>query len=104
VEIEAADVQDPFASPEAQARAVEWIKWELFQVHDYYFVPTADPAEDARRIREFLGEEPVQAAVDHEIAPHVIVSQNGRNGHTKRVRANPVAVPRTIQAAENPMA
>ncbi len=55
VHIEATEVKDPFHSPEAQARAVEWIRRELFRTHDYYFTPTLDPEDQKRRIDEFVG-------------------------------------------------
>jgi len=55
VHIETAEVKDPFCSPEAQARAVEWIRRELYRVHDYYFTPCLDPQEQSRRIDEFVG-------------------------------------------------
>ena len=46
-----ADVPDAFASPEAQMKAVAWIKRRLQQTHDYYFTPSVeedlpDPAAD----------------------------------------------------------
>lgn len=52
--IETAEVKDSFRSPEAHARAVEWIRRELTQVHDYYFTPTLDPQEQKRRIDAFV--------------------------------------------------
>ena len=55
VHFETSEVKDPFRSPEAQARAVEWIKRELYRVHDYYFTPSLDPQEQSRRIDEFVG-------------------------------------------------
>jgi hypothetical protein len=66
IEIEAVEVRDPFLSAAAQAKAVEWIKRELFQTHDYYFTPSLDPAEDERRIREFLADEPAAPMIDDE--------------------------------------
>lgn len=51
-----AHVADPFFSPEAQVRAVDWIMRELYQTHDYYFTPSLDPSEDDRRLEEFLAE------------------------------------------------
>lgn len=55
-EIHTVDVPDPFVSPEAQAKAIEWFKRELPQVHDYFFTPDLSADEDERRIRRFLGE------------------------------------------------
>lgn len=54
VQIETIEVKEPFRSPEAQARAVEWIRRELFRTHDYYFTPTLDPEDQKRRIDEFV--------------------------------------------------
>lgn len=51
-----ADVPDPFASREALAAAVEWVKRELHAVHEYFFAPDLSPDEEERRLREFLGE------------------------------------------------
>jgi hypothetical protein len=57
--IETTEVNDPFVSPEALVRAIEWMKRELAQVHDYYFVPNLE--DEGRSLAEFLGEadEPV---------------------------------------------
>ncbi len=67
--IQTNEVKDPFESPEALVRAVEWMKRELAQLHDYYFVP--DLADEGRSLADFLGElseeeEPVfvEAAAD----------------------------------------
>jgi hypothetical protein len=35
-------------------KAVEWVKVELSKIHPYLFVPNLDPAEDDRRLQEFL--------------------------------------------------
>jgi hypothetical protein len=48
------EVRDPFESPEALVRAVDWMKRELTQVHDYYFVP--DLTDEGRSLADFLGE------------------------------------------------
>jgi hypothetical protein len=70
VHIETAEVPDPFLSPEAQARAVEWIKRQLYQTHDYYFTPSLDPADEDRRIREFLsGGDTDRVPPRHNVAP-----------------------------------
>ncbi len=93
VEIETLEVKDPFVSPEAQAKAVEWIKRELYRVHDYYFTPMLDPAEDERRLREFLngGEkwEQVEIATERKDQEEWLdsvpkVKTTGHNGHAKR--------------------
>lgn len=57
VEFVTADVPDPFASREALAAAVEWVKRELHAVHEYFFAPDLSPEEEDRRLREFLGRE-----------------------------------------------
>jgi hypothetical protein len=61
VRIEVAEVRDPFASPTAQMKAVDWMKRRLYEAHDYYFTPSADPEDEERRIADFVGEadEPV---------------------------------------------
>jgi hypothetical protein len=61
------DVPDPFASPEALVKAVEWAKRELAQLRDYLFVPNLDPAEQEARLRRFLGEEPPPALADEPV-------------------------------------
>ncbi|MBI1313260.1 hypothetical protein GC176_18365 [bacterium] len=73
---ETAEVTDRFRSPEAQEKAVEWIKRELAQVHDYYFTPTLDPEEQKRRIDAFVGDMEVN---------HV-----PRNSNQKPVGASPL--------------
>ncbi len=52
--IETVEVKDPFCSAEANAKAVDWIKRELYQAHDYYFTPTLDTASDDERLADFL--------------------------------------------------
>lgn len=54
IEFETEDVKDPFRSPDAQAKAVEMIKRELYQIHPYFFTPNLDESEIERRIVEFL--------------------------------------------------
>ncbi len=54
--IESAEVNDPFVSAAAQAKAVEWLRRELMAVHPYLFVPDMDPAEQRRRLREFAAD------------------------------------------------
>ena len=56
VEIITADVPDPFQSAEAQAKAVKWIEGKICESHDFYFVPSFDPADQDERVRQFLGE------------------------------------------------
>lgn len=68
--IESIDVPDPFRSPEALMRSIEWVKSELAQVHPYLFVPNLDPAEEERRIRAFLDG---PAAMIDDVAPDAIV-------------------------------
>lgn len=45
VHFRTADVPDAFSSPEAQMKAVAWIKRRLHQAHDYYFTPSVDEEE-----------------------------------------------------------
>ncbi len=54
VQIETIEVKQPFRSQEAQIRAVEWLRRELFRTHDYYFTPTLDPEDQKRRIDTFV--------------------------------------------------
>lgn len=39
-----ADVPDAFLSPEAQMKAVRWIKKLLYQTHEYFFTPSVEEA------------------------------------------------------------
>jgi hypothetical protein len=68
-----ADVPDPFASPEALAAAIEWVKRELHALHAYFFAPDLSPGEEERRLREFLGgadaDEPLVVGGDDEAGP-----------------------------------
>lgn len=61
--METPEVKDPFVSPEAQARAIEWMKRQLRELHRYYRVPAFDPADQEKRLKEFLGN-PAQAGPD----------------------------------------
>jgi hypothetical protein len=54
VAIETVEVPDPFVSPEALARACEWIKRRLVEYHPYLFVPDLTPEHGARRLEAFL--------------------------------------------------
>ena len=53
------DVPDAFASPQALARSIDWIKRMMLQVHDYAFIPDLSPEREDERIRKFLDQEPV---------------------------------------------
>src|SRR5205807_1858306 len=55
VEVEAAEVKDPFASPEAQERGVENVRRLIAEAHDYYYQPSFDGSDQDRRLRAFLG-------------------------------------------------
>lgn len=57
-------VPDPFESADALIRATEWMKRELMQIHDYYFVP--DLTDEGRSLEDFLGEQ------DEENEPVVV--------------------------------
>ncbi len=54
VEIKTRDVNDPFLSPKAQMRAIEWVKRELYQLHPYYFVPSFDPKDEEKLLVDFI--------------------------------------------------
>ncbi|MCA9224632.1 MAG: hypothetical protein KDA47_03440, partial [Planctomycetales bacterium] len=70
-EIESLDVSDPFRSPEAQARAVDWIKRRLYDVQPYYFTPCLDDDEQRRRLDAFVGDETAEAdTVDFRSRPN----------------------------------
>lgn len=56
VEMEAADVPDPFCTQNAIAVAAEAAKRRLVELRPYLFVPDLTPAESERRLTEFLGE------------------------------------------------
>lgn len=54
IEVETIDVPDAFVIPDAYFRAIEWIREELFKVHDYFFTPRLDPQLETRRIEAFI--------------------------------------------------
>jgi len=54
VEIVTIDVPDPFQSPAAQAKAVKWIVNAICEAHDFYFVPSFDPADQDERVQRFV--------------------------------------------------
>jgi hypothetical protein len=56
VEMEAADVPDPFCTQNAIAVAAEAARRRLIELRPYLFVPDLTPAESERRLTEFLGE------------------------------------------------
>jgi len=56
VEIVTLDLTDPFQSADAQAKAVQWIQGKIAETHPFYFVPSFDPADQAKRVAAFLGE------------------------------------------------
>jgi hypothetical protein len=51
------EVPDPFASAQAQMKVVEWMKRELYDLHDYYTVPLHGPEEEEKRVGAYLGED-----------------------------------------------
>lgn len=70
----------PFSSPEALAKAVEWVKRELAAVHPYFATPVLHPAEEDRRLAAFIGNETTSPGL----------SANGtRNGHAGDANAQP---------------
>lgn len=73
-EIFTADVPDPFVCIEAQMRAVDWVKKQLFQIHNYHFVPDLSLEEENRRLAEFVADVP-----DECVEPDVVVQR----GETK---------------------
>lgn len=108
VAIETLEVNDPFLSPEARAKAVEWMRRELLALHPYMFVPSFDPAEDEKRLREFLDTSEtaaadviVEANVEQNdpardrngrltVAPRLVAHANG-NGHAAKGTTKPLA-------------
>jgi hypothetical protein len=80
VRIEVAEVRDPFASPTAQMKAVDWMKRRLYEAHDYYFTPSADPEDEERRIADF---------VDEADEP-VVVEQAGDEDRTETAEESPM--------------
>jgi hypothetical protein len=72
-EIIAENVPDPFVNIEAQMKAIEWVKKELFQIHPYYFTPDLSPEESLRRLNAFLEND---GRVEDDVRPDVII-ENG---------------------------
>lgn len=54
IDIETLPMPDPFISPEARHRAIEWVKRELFALHPYNFTPDFRPDAEDARLRDFL--------------------------------------------------
>jgi hypothetical protein len=52
-----ADVPDAFASPEAQMKAVAWMKRRLYQTHDYFFTPSLEDEPGDAGGLEFVADE-----------------------------------------------
>jgi len=48
------DVPDPFLSADSQFRAVEWVKKELAALRPYTVKPALDPAEQDKRLNDYL--------------------------------------------------
>lgn len=63
--METHEVKDPFISSEAQAKAVDWMKRELFQIHPYYLTPSLSPGDEHHRLERFANAEP---ATPHGVA------------------------------------
>jgi len=103
MQIETAEVRDPFLSADAQARAVEWIKRQLYQVHDYYFTPSLDPEEDERRIREFLSgtDDTEQGVLDAEEKRRFVRGNRPRGLNDRKL--NQARSGQTLSPEDDPM-
>lgn len=68
VEMEAADVPDPFCSQKSIVRAAELAKRRLIELRPYLFVPDLTAEESERRLTDFLGDvaDATEAAEDGE--------------------------------------
>lgn len=64
IQIETLEVKNPFVSIEAQIKAVDAIKRDVYAEHDYYFTPNLAPKEEDARINGFLKEENVPLIVE----------------------------------------
>ncbi len=60
IEIVTINVPDPFQSPLSQASAVKWIGNAICEAHDFYFVPSFDPADQDERVQRFVEGPPEQ--------------------------------------------
>lgn len=81
-QIESLEVKDPFVNIEAQIKAVEHLKRQLYQVHAYYFTPDLSLAEEDARIQKFLDETDVE--------PNVVIEEK-MNGKTVGHKEDPIA-------------
>jgi hypothetical protein len=75
--IETNEVKDPFESPEALIRAVDWMKKELTRVHDYYFVP--DLTDEGRSLADFLGEDVEEADEPVVLGAAAVYEESGES-------------------------
>lgn len=79
--METHEVRDVFISPEAQASMVEWIKRELFALQPYYITPSFGPADQDRRLEEFLRKGESPTANDADVP--MVVEDRSKNGKPK---------------------
>src|SRR5207249_1690490 len=94
------DVRSAFGSEALDLHSMQHLRKKAFEEHDYYFLPSFDPAEEMRKIRRVLSlmqEQAVMAALAAEesllllpggTTPDVIVS--GQEQVPEEIEENPI--------------